>query len=257
MKKSFLLVAVIITLLISCNKTDTYTQTQNQTLLSAYNLQTPGKYIIYQLDSILFTNFGTNITVVTYFAMDSVDAPVIDNLGRTGYRILHFIRKNQTDPWQPDNTFFTIPTSTSIEFDENNLRYIKLHAPIENNFSWKGNNYIDTKDVSQAIPNIADWDLSYLADWDYIYQSVNQPLAIDSVQLDSTLTVNERDESLGDSTTDTAYSERTYSMEQYAKGVGLVYRNFLHREYQPPPPPYITQGTTSGYGVILTMLEHN
>jgi hypothetical protein len=259
MKKSFLLVALIITLLISCNKTDTYTQTQNQIPVSAYNLQTPGKYIIYELDSLLFTNFGANETVVSYFAMDSVGGQITDNLGRTGYPVFHFIRKNQTDLWQADNTFLTVPTSNDVEFVDDNLRYIKLHAPVQNNYSWKGNAFIatDTRDITVGVTGVADWDLYYLDNWDYIYQNVNQPLTLGSLQLDSTITVTERDDSLGDATVDTAYSEKTYSIEQYAKGIGLVYRNFLHREYQPPPPPYITNGYTVGYGVTLTMLEHN
>jgi hypothetical protein len=252
MNKPFLFtVFVIVTILTACNKTEDYPTSP----LSDYNLQTPGKYIIYKLDSLLFINFGKEDTVVSYFAKDSVDALVTDSLGRLAYRILHYLSTSQSGPWQPDNTFLTVPTTYSVEFIENNLRYIKLQSPIQNNFSWKGNAYIDTYDVNIAVSDIPDWNLTYLDDWDYIYQDVYQSAIIGSIQLDSTITVTERDETIGDTTDINSYSERNFSIEQYAKGIGLVYRNFLHREYQPPTPS--SDGYYVGYGVLFTMLDHN
>jgi hypothetical protein len=257
MNKSFLF-AFLITVLLSftsCNKTApviTYP-------LSDYNLQTPGKYIIYQLDSLTYANNG-NPQTTSYFAKDSVDAEVTDNLGRPAFRILHFLSNSQTGPWQPNNTFLTVPLGNTIEYIENNLRYIKLHEPIENGYTWPGNSYIDTYDVNIAVPNINDWDLSYLDGWNYTYQNVNQPLTLSNlIALDSTLTVNESDTTIGDTSDNTVYSETEISIEQYAKGIGLVSRNFLHREYQPPVPNSSIPGyfTSDSYGVTLTMVEHN
>jgi hypothetical protein len=236
----------------ACNKTETYPTEP----LSSYNLQTPGKYIIYQLDSLEYINFGQTDTVVSYYAEDLVDTTmVVDNLGRPAFRIFHFLSQSPTGPWQPNNTFMTVPLGTTVEFIENNLRYIKLHEPIENNYSWKGNAYIDTRDVTETVPNIADWDLTYLDDWDYIYQNVDQPLTLGNLAFDSTITVTERDEVIGDTTDANSYSEVNFSLEQYAKGVGLVYRNFLHREYQPATPS--SGSYTTGYGVTLTIVSHN
>ena len=82
-----------------------------------------------------------------------------------------------------------VPTANSIEYVENNLRFLKLEIPIKQDFSWKGNSYIDTYSVNS--------DVKYLDDWDYIYDSIDVPLTINSLTIDSTIKVSERDEFLG------------------------------------------------------------
>ena len=62
--------------------------------------------------------------------------------------------------------------------------------PVKQDFSWKGNSYIDTYSINS--------DLQYLDDWDYIYDSIDVPLTINSLSFDSTLKVFQRDESEGD-----------------------------------------------------------
>ena len=253
MNKSFLFTFLAVVIFLSaCNKTANFSSPP----LSNYNLQIPGKYITYELDSLLYINFGAKDTVVTYFAMDSVGAQITDNLGNTAFQIIHSIsQQGPTGPWQPNNTFVTVPLGNTVDFIENNLRYIKLEEPIQNNFSWQGNSYIDTYDINIAVPNINDWDLTYLDGWTYVYQNVGQPLTLGNLTFDSTITVNECNEVIGDTTDPSSYSEVDYSLEQYANGVGLVYRNFLHREYQPPTPS--TNSYFTGYGVTLTILSHN
>ncbi|HTQ67042.1 MAG TPA: PKD domain-containing protein [Puia sp.] len=52
------------------------------------------------------------------------------------------------------------------------------------------------------------------------------------------------------------FSERDFSMEVYGKGIGLIYKNFIHTVYQPPNAS-VPVGSTSGYGIILNMVDHN
>ncbi len=207
-----------------------------------------GKYITYNLDSTLFTNFGQSDTVVSYQVQDRVDAQITDNLGRNGYRIIRYIRKDASEDWSPNNTFEVVPTDNSIEFVENNLRFLKLEMPIKQDFSWKGNSYIDTYSLNS--------DLKYLDDWDYIYDSVDVPLTINSLTFDNTIKVLERDEFLGEdpSLPTTQIAERNYSVEKYGQGIGLIYREFLHWEYQGPESP--AHGY-AGYGVKLSIVDHN
>lgn len=140
-----------------------------------------------------------------------------------------------------------VPTDNSVEYVENNLRYLKLQLPITQDFSWKGNSYIDTYSLASV--------LAYMDDWDYIYDSVNVPLTINSLSFDSTIKVSERDDSLNiPITSETSIADRNYSVEKYAKGVGLIYREFLHWEYQGCACP--EHGFT-GYGVKLSIIDHN
>ena len=133
-----------------------------------------GKYVTYNLDSTLFINFGQKDTVISYQAKDVVDAQITDNLGRAAYRIIRYIRKDTSEAWSPNNTFMVVPAGNSIEYVENNLRFLKLEMPVKQDFSWKGNSYIDTYSLAS--------DLTYLDDWDYIYDSVDVPLTINSLR---------------------------------------------------------------------------
>ena len=230
--------------IISCKK---QTEIFNTASVNDYYPLQVGKYITYNLDSTLFINFGEKDTVISYQVQDKVDAAVTDNLGRKAYRIIRYIRKNSSDDWSPNNTFMAVPTDNSVEYVENNLRYLKLQLPITQDFSWKGNSYIDTYSLASV--------LAYMDDWDYIYDSVNVPLTINSLAFDSTIKVSERDDSLNiPITSETSIADRNYSVEKYAKGVGLIYREFLHWEYQGCACP--EHGLT-GYGVKLSIIDHN
>jgi hypothetical protein len=56
------------------------------------------------------------------------------------------------------------------------------------------------------------------------------------------------------------YKQWNYSIEVYALGIGLVYKNFDHKIWQPATPPpdaragYYEDGS---YRVVLTLLEYN
>lgn len=208
-----------------------------------------GKFITYNLDSTVFINFGQKDTVIHYQVKDVVDAAITDNIGRPSYRVIRYLRQTDTAPWIASITYMVTPTEKAIEVVENNLRFIKLMMPVRQGFSWKGNSHIDTYSP--------DLDLRYLDDWDYIYDSVGMPLTINGLALDSTLKVFERDELLGQdpSIPGTQYAERNYAVEKYASGIGLVYRELLHWEYQGAQPG--REAYYEGYGIKMTITGHN
>lgn len=218
--------------------------------LSEYVPMQPGKYITYQLDSFRYLPFSVTGITLTYQVKFLVDAEITDNLGRPAYRIIRQIRNSSTEPWVPDNTFTAINTGSGFEFIDNNLRFLKLKAPVTNGFTWKGNSFINTS--TQFT------DFRYLDGWDYTYDSVGAPLTLGSITLDNTIKVAQRDEIIGNPDDVNSYSEINYGVEYYAKGIGLVYKRMFHSEYQPPTTP-----GGSGYysdaskGYILTMIDHN
>lgn len=243
MRKISLLLIISVALIFSaCKKsTDDFVLTP----VTDYFPMQIGKYITYNLDSTVFINFGTKDTVIKYQVKHQVDALITDNLGRPAYRIIRYIRKTAANPWAPDNTFLAVTNESTAEFIENNMRFIKLKAPIRNGYSWKGNSYID----------IYGLNVRYLEDWDYTYDSVNNKITVGAFTLDSTLKVAERDEVIGNPGDPNSYHEINYSAEKYAKGLGLIYRDFLHVEYQPPRPG--VGAYRQGYGVKMTMIDHN
>lgn len=237
-----------ITLLVvtqSCKKVGTY----DSPALSDYMPLSVGKYIRYRMDSTRFIFFGQKDTIISYQAKDVVDAPITDNLGRQGWRIVRYLSDtNGTTPWKPAGSYMVIPTREAVEVVDNNLRYVKLKLPVTEGFSWKGNAYIDTYSLESEV--------KYLDGWDYTYADLSQPFTTSKgVTFENTVTIKQRDEVLGTPTDLGFYSQKNYSLEVYAKGLGLIYRNFLHWEYQPPDGS--KPGYKEGYGLKLTLIDHN
>ena len=236
-----------ILLLNSCEKKDDYSTPQ----VTDYLKLEIGSYVRYRLDSTIWVNFGQKDTVLKYQAKDVVDAAITDNLGRPSYRIVRYISDTTgTDPWVPTATFLLTPTRESVELVENNLRFVKLKLPVLEGYNWKGNSYVSTQ---SADPN---WEFRFMDDWDYTYENVNGPYTVWNNQIvENTLTVNQRDETIGFPNDPAAYSEFTTSQEVFGKNIGLIYRNFLHWEYQPPNGG--NPGYKSGYGIRMVMIDHN
>lgn len=228
----------------SCNKSEEF----KTDAISEFAPLVIGKYITYNLDSLIFaSNTIPYDRVINYQVKQEVISAVTDNLGRNGFSIRRYIRKTSNNEWQPDNTFFAINTGSGYEFTENNLRYLKFTQPIRNGYSWKGNSYIDTYSATSNV--------KYLDSWDYSFDSLNTPLTLGTIKIPSSVKVLERDDVLGDTTNLATYSEINFSVSNYGRGIGLVYHKFIHQEYQPPTPG--TFGYKVGYGVTLTMIDHN
>jgi hypothetical protein len=245
--KKFLPVVLCVLLFAACKKESATLQV---TPISDYAPLIVGKYVTYQLDSLIYINFGTTEAHHIYEAKYEVTDSTTDGLGRKGFRITRYIRTLPSGSFTPDNTFLAVNTGTTFEFTENNLRFLKLVEPFEEGQTWKGNSAIDVSSLGS--------DLQYLADWDYTYANVGKPQQVGTYNLENTITVNQENDSFnlpvilpGAGPDPTNIATRDYSQEIYSKDIGLVYKNFLHYEYQLAYNGYI------GYGITLTMVDHN
>lgn len=227
----------------SCKKESQTYQTEP---IAAYYPLEVGKYITYKLDSTVYLPFGTTSVVRSYQVKYQTDAQITDNLGRPAFRIIRYIRKTTSESWTPDATFMALIDGNQAEFVENNLRYIKLHLPIKNGTTWKGNSYIDTYSINSTV--------RYLDGWDYVMDSVGDNSIVNNQEFSNTLRVNQRDEVLGDPFDTGSFSEINYSVEKYAAGIGMIYRKFFHSEYQPGGGGFYADGS---YGVEYTIIDHN
>jgi hypothetical protein len=234
-KLSFLPLAICAFLFLgSCNKTEEF----NGLAVNDYFPLQVGKYISYNIDStVYYTNFNVSAVVKSYQIKLSVEAQITDALGRPAYRITRYIRPNASTAWAPDNTFMAVPTGNTVEFTENNLRFVKLVNPIRQDYTWQGNRYIDVTSASSTV--------KYYANWDYTYDSINLPAKIGALTVDSTIKVAHVDSKDA--------IERIFSEEKYAKGIGLVYRNFNYWNNGTPNGTY----TDNSYGILMKMIDHN
>lgn len=230
---------------IACSKKEV---TDYPSMADYYPLQV-GKTFTYRLDSTVRTNFGAALTVYYYLAKDSVESQFNDAQGRPSYRIFRYIRDTaQTQPWK----YLTTLVSTFdlnrkwVENVDNNLRYIILHEPVTEGYSWKGNSYIDTKSGNSLV--------KYLDEWNYTYENIGQPYTVRKGTFDTTITVLQADEvSPPGPFNSSNYQQTNYSVEVYAKGVGLIYKEFIHKTWQITPPP--AHWDDDSYGIRLNLVN--
>lgn len=209
-----------------------------------------GHVYTYRLDSSIAPYSGTDFVVHSYLAKDSIADTIRDNQDRLSYRVYRFVTDTlRLLPWQPVGTYYITPTDHAIEvMDENNLRFIKLKEPIRDDFNWQGNSYIDTRSAGSPF--------QYLDGWSYTYQNVGQSYAGINQLYDNTITILQDDETAPDVPFDpNNYQQRNYSVEVYAQGIGLVYKEFLHWTWQPTPPP--AKYDNDSYGIKLTLVDYH
>jgi hypothetical protein len=238
-------------LFFSCNEKEEFVTDNN----TDYIKLTPGKYITYRLDSLVFTGFGRIIETHRYQVKDQIDALVTDNIGRPSYRVYRSIRDSLgLTPWQEAGTYLITALPDQIELLEDNLRFIKLHMPMKDGFSWKGNKYLSANPYNSKF-NFSNDD--NMGDWDFYYDGQSSSFSYRGNNYSDVFSVEEVDEAFNvPIASPTSYAAKSRSVEKYSKGIGLVYREYELWEYQPNTSgsggPYYT-----GFGIKKWMIAHN
>ena len=224
----------------------------SEPLTDYLNLQV-GKSIRYRLDSTIYINFDQQDTVVSYQAKDSIEGTFTDVFNRPGWRVHRYIRDinstNEND-WTNNITYFIIPAAQTVEVMENNLRFVKLNLPVWDGHSWWGNGFLPTDAFSQyEFSN----DIG-MQTWDYTYQDVGESLSINNTNYDNTISVLQIDDEDNVDDLD-VIGYKNYWVEKYAKGIGLVYKEVIMWERQPPNGG--NPGSLHGFGIKLSIISHN
>ena len=195
-------------------------------------------------------SFGTALVVKSYQAKDTIESTYTDNAGRLSYRIFRFTRDTSgLQPWVFAATFAVTPTYEWIEYVDNNLRFLKLHAPVVEGYSWLAHSFIDTRSLNST--------LGYLDNCEYQYQKVDSAYILFNTTYDTTVTVFQHDETNPEGPFDPNLDVqiRTYGLEVYAKGIGMIYKEFLYWNWQKNPAP--AKFEDDSYGVKLSLISHN
>ena len=239
-------------LLFSCKRTIEDFQT-NQ--IADYVPLEKGKYITYQVDSTVFTNFGRSTEIHSYQEKNLIDTQLVDGMGRTGYRIFRFLRDSAgTGPWSPAGSYFVTPLDKTIELTENNLRFVKLSLPIVQGFTWKGNQFLPNEPYSTFYSFNNDFDI---ATWDNTYSSIGETINLNGNTVNDVITVEGIDDVFNVPVIDSkVYGAINRFQEKYAKGIGMVYQELTMWEYQPNTSGQ-GGGFKIGFGVIRSMIDHN
>ncbi len=261
---AFLVAAIAVMLSVTSCKRQVYTYPSNPLTNYFMPLQV-GKYVTYRLDSLTFYYYGQKDTITRYLAKDSVEAAIMDNLGRPSWIITRYLSDTTGAQWAPNESYVVTPTTQTVEVVENNLRFLKLAFPMDEGFSWAGNTYLPSNPYSD--PTSQDYfDFSgalnlNLQRWNYTYQNVNKPFQAGPRVYDSTITILQVNDSgnvfNNAPVIDTSFASKTYWTETYARNIGLVYRHTALWEWQPPTPNNTQVGYKLGFELTLTIVDHN
>jgi hypothetical protein len=254
--KNLILILAVFSFLffiISCEKETEEFQTE---AIVDYLPLAVGKYITYRLDSTVFTNLGREEELHRYQVKHVVDKQIADNLGRPSYRILRYLRDSTgTQPWVENGAYFITPLTDQAEIIEDNLRFIKLHLPFKLNTDWKGNKYLSDDPYKSLYTFFNDDNMN---EWDYTIDQFDNTTTIGGKTIPDVYTVFQIDESINAPVTNLAQpGYRTLASDKYAKSIGLVSRDFILWEYQPPTPGSATSGYKTGFGIKMWMIDHN
>lgn len=173
----------------SCSK---QTEELNVEPIADYLPLTVGKYITYRVDSTVFTSFGRTTEVHSYQVKHLVDAQVMDNMGRPSFRIYRYIRDLAgTQGWSPSGTYLITPVGDRFEVIEDNLRFVRLRAPIKEGFFWRGNSFLPDNPYG-SLYNFSNDD--FMWSWDYTYETLNGTFKYNQQLLDNVVEVVHIDE---------------------------------------------------------------
>lgn len=163
-----------------------------------------GRYIIYDVDSIIYTEIPKDTIVYSYRIKEKLADSFTDNTGQSATRLERFIKKFNKDvpydsiPWIYKEVWLVNATQKTIQVVEGNVRYTKLVFPVLENTTWNGN----------AANTIGEWN--------YIYEYLDKIETLNGKQFEKVLKVKQKKDS-------TAITYRNYN-EKYAAGIGMVYR---------------------------------
>jgi hypothetical protein len=238
----FLLIAIALTVgVLSCKK-------KVDTVVNRADIYFPleiGRYVTYQVDSTIYTNFDCAMGVRTskcqmqYTIADTFR----DNQERLSYRIEVRKRPADTAQWAPFKIVYATLNPASIEVVESNYRFIKMVFPVKNGITWKGNTYIPEGDAD---------NMNY-TDWDYLYSRMGESYYNGLATFDNTVTVDHRNEGVNYNDIDSSsniYADRTYSQEVYGYNIGMIFREVTRWERQPG-------SCREGYTTTMRAIDHN
>ena len=214
----FSLYTSILFFLFSCTKK---TETYQTDTINDYLQLVPGKYITYRIDSTVFTNFRRDMEIHSYQVKHVVESKITDNLGRPSYRVYRYLRDTAgTTPWVAAGSYFITPLGNQLEVIEDNLRFIKMHAPIIKDYTWRGNAYLGDAPYSSLFSFTNDDEMDL---WDYKYENINDVFKYNQTNLSNVIDVLQVDEKFALDTINVVNSKAvipTNSEAAYLKGNG-------------------------------------
>ncbi|CAG5077881.1 hypothetical protein [Parvicella tangerina] len=194
-----LILAFATTGFVGCKKSD------NQPAKMYYNYFPTeiGVWTEYEVREIIHNaNVGSDTSY--YFLKEVVAEEFIDNQGRVTFRIERFKKDSLNEEYTISDVWYSNLTNTTAEKVEENIRFVKLVFPVNENKSWDGNAY--NTDI----------------EWDYEYDSLHVERSYNNLIFDSTIKVQQVD--------NVNPIQKQLAYEVYANYIGLIRKSYVNIE---------------------------
>ena len=178
-----------------------------------------GSWIVYDVDSIAHNDNNNTIDTFRFQLRETIESVFEDDEGRESLRIERYRRADSSHPWVLGDVWYSTRTLTGLEQVEENQRYLKLKFPPGAGDRWDGNAFNDQQRQ------------------DYEYTEVDMAATVNGNSFDSTLYVKQIDE--------TNLIEIRFANERYARGVGMIFKEYTDLDLQ------------TGAGTEVTMQVHS
>ncbi|NND35228.1 MAG: hypothetical protein HKN76_21755, partial [Saprospiraceae bacterium] len=176
-----------------------------------------GKYRIYRIDSIQFDlgegNLPTRDSSTFYLREDFVEE--VSNLGRDGenlVRIERYRSESLDGPWSIFDVITRSRTTNQAYSSENNVQLINLVFPVKTGIRWDGDAFVKDR----LVVFVQGESLEMYKEWEFEILSSGVSEKVGENTYPDVVTVQQAD-------SDNPIEKR-YSIEKYAKDVGLIFR---------------------------------
>lgn len=177
---------------------------------------TLGKYIIYDIDSIVFDDApgGNQKDTSTFQIKEEVSSYQIDLSGDTLYYIHRFKRNNEDENWLLTDLWTASRTGTEALRTEENLKFRKMAFPLEDGKKWFVTSYIPPSTTiligTENVQAFQDWEAEVLS------FDINDQVGDFSFENNDVMHVSQVNTDDG--------STKRFVMEKYARNIGLISR---------------------------------
>lgn len=177
-----------------------------------------GRYVVYEADSTVYDDFNDTVIQYKYLLKEKIESIFTDNEGRPTLRIERYLKwyndsvSYDSMSWQLKDVWSANITSRTAEVVEENTRFIKLIFPVREGEEWNGNSQ------------------NTLGTQEYEYTTVDEPLILNGLSFDSTLTVLQEN-------VNNLIQQKSYK-EKYARNVGMIYREYVDVADTSALPPF-------------------
>ena len=210
----FILLSFTISLLISCGKNET--ETLPKLGKEYYPLQI-GKAVTYEVDSIIYDPISNGVVKIDTFKWQVRELLVDtfrDKSNVLNYTIERSLRAKGVQNWQIESVLSAALTQDHALRTENNILYIKFPTTFGVKTNWDGNVYVDPS-VKMII---AGETLEFFSKkWVYQVESYGKSEKIVDKTYEDVLTITAQSDAK-------ILTDKRYTLEKYAKGFGLIYR---------------------------------